>query len=184
MEIPVSLDPAAISLSDHSPGLVWSWAVWSSITEDKGFIGRVCIKNVIIIITPITITISTWIETPFCSANHYLQISSFWFETKLRFCIKVMNDSENCLLFAAPSFPSIYHTLQENNAFTIQCSERQTQNTQYKDKVKILKLVVFIINFCSQLLCEDSSQENQWKSCSCLWSSYYNNAFMILIENS
>ena len=55
MEIPVSLDPAAISLSDHSPGLVWSWA----ITEDKGFIvGRVCIKNVIIIITPITINAS------------------------------------------------------------------------------------------------------------------------------
>ena len=42
----MSLDPAAISLSDHSSGLVWSWA----ITEDKGFIGRVCIKNVIIII--------------------------------------------------------------------------------------------------------------------------------------
>ena len=54
MEIPVSLDPAAISLSDHSPGLVWSWA----ITEDKGFIGRVCIKNVIIIIIPVTIKAS------------------------------------------------------------------------------------------------------------------------------
>ena len=96
--------------------------------------------------------------------------------TKLRFCIQVMNDSENCLLFAAPSFPSIYHTLQENNAFTIQCSECQTQNTQYIDKIiKILNLVVFNINFCSQLLCKKSSQENQFKSCSCLWSLYYNN---------
>ena len=115
-------------------------------------------------------TISTWIETPLYSANHYLQTLSFWFESELHFCIKVMNDSENC-----PSFCSS-HTLQENNAFIIQCSERQTQNTQYIDKViKILKLVVFNINFCSQLLCEKSSQENQLKSCSCLWSLYYNN---------
>ena len=124
-------------------------------------------------------TISTWIETPLYSANHYLQTLSFWFESELHFCIKVMNDSENCLLFAAPSFPSSYHTLQENNAFIIQCSECQIQNTQYKDKVKILKLVVFIINFCSQLLFEKSLQENQLKSCLCLWSSYYNNPHII-----
>ena len=46
MEIPVSLDPAAISLS-LLPLLLTLGA--DPITKHKGFIGKVCIKNVIII---------------------------------------------------------------------------------------------------------------------------------------
>ena len=45
MEIPVSLDPAAISLSLQLPSLLTPSLGADAITEDKGFIYRLCIKK-------------------------------------------------------------------------------------------------------------------------------------------